>query len=736
MDIKLKNKLIIGAWLLLFTFGLSGLLTALSSQSEYFNASYFETHYFESDYQRFITYLGMFEINYLPKEQVKERIEVTPEEIKEHRYRYGDLATQREDITAQYQPEIDAALQAQNQELADIYIAERDAKIADITENFKSDEHVKQKVIKEKEQQIDEYYKELEKIRPEYNRLKIQFKYHLKDTDNNQLYTNLAASEKDLLSKGNAKDILYSRSYSDRHGYLSVGNNYLGYDQLMQPLIGDSERMLTGTIVVPKSAPAAGAVMANYHDFQQRQKLFFIQLSCAVVALLLSLYLYKKKTIIVPTDITEKWQQYYNRLPIDVCIAGLLGFSLIALMRLQYSYAFYLYNNLYTYIVNILLDLIVTAIFVTLTVIQAKLLYDRVKGSPNSSALWQTTLTYRIYQWMREAFLIRSIGTQVLLILAVVFGFGGGAAAVLVEPKIIIIYAPAFIVIGLPLFILIIKRAGYFNRIVVSTNQLAQGNLEPDLPVTGKSPLAVLAGNINKLKYGVKTSKIEQAKSERLKTELITNVSHDLRTPLTSIITYTELLKKPEIAEEDRQAYIEIIDRKSKRLKVLIDDLFEASKMASGSIELVKEKVDLVQLLQQALAEHNEKTSASSLQFRVTMPEHPVYVTVDGQKMWRVYDNLIANILKYAMENTRVYITMTVAPDKVIIIFKNITKYELGDDVNELFERCKRGDKSRQTEGSGLGLAIAKSIVDLHNGSLEIDVDGDLFKITITLPRD
>lgn len=240
-----------------------------------------------------------------------------------------------------------------------------------------------------------------------------------------------------------------------------------------------------------------------------------------------------------------------------------------------------------------------------------------------------------------------------------------------------------------------------------------------------------MAGHLNVLKQGVKTSQTEQAKSERLKTELITNVSHDLRTPLTSIITYTELLKTPELTVEEKNSYIEIIDRKSKRLKVLIDDLFEASKMASGNVELNKDKVDLVQLLQQALAEYNDLIQESTLQFRVSIPETPVYAHVDGQKVWRVFDNLIGNIIKYALESTRVYITLKPDANRVILTFKNITKYELGESVDELFERFKRGDTSRQTEGSGLGLAIAKSIIDLHDGILDLEVDGDLFKVTI-----
>ena len=280
-----------------------------------------------------------------------------------------------------------------------------------------------------------------------------------------------------------------------------------------------------------------------------------------------------------------------------------------------------------------------------------------------------------------------------------------------------------------------VNRIGYFNRIVKSTDDWVQGNLESELNDQGKSVLARLARNMNTLKHGVKTSKKVAVKSERLKTELITNVSHDLRTPLTSIITYTELLKTPNLPEEDREAYIQIIDRKSKRLKVLIDDLFEASKMASGNVELVKERADIVQLLQQSLAEHDEAIQKSGLQFRISNLEKPIIALVDGQKLWRVFDNLIGNILKYSLEHTRVYISVSESPEQVIISFKNVTKYELSENIDELFERFKRGDTSRHTEGSGLGLAIAKSIVDLHDGQLNIEVDGDLFKVTIWLEK-
>jgi signal transduction histidine kinase len=299
--------------------------------------------------------------------------------------------------------------------------------------------------------------------------------------------------------------------------------------------------------------------------------------------------------------------------------------------------------------------------------------------------------------------------------------------------EVFMILTLLFFIMAVPFIIMIIKQAGNFNRILLFTKKLEEGVYEEDLKIKGKSVLAKHAETLNHLKANLKTSQSEQVKSERLKAELITNVSHDLRTPLTSIITYTELLKKQDLNEEDRASFVQIIDRKSKRLKVLIDDLFEVSKMTSGTIELVKSKVDICQLLDQALAEYNEAIEQSTLEFRVVKPEDPIFLTVDGQKIWRVFDNLIGNILKYSLDNSRVYITAELIEGRAILTFKNISKYELGGNTDEMLERFKRGDTSRHTDGSGLGLAIAKSIIDLHDGSLEIEADGDLFKVKVTI---
>ena len=223
----------------------------------------------------------------------------------------------------------------------------------------------------------------------------------------------------------------------------------------------------------------------------------------------------------------------------------------------------------------------------------------------------------------------------------------------------------------------------------------------------------------------------KEVTSQRMKTELISNVSHDLKTPLTTIISYVDLLKRENLTDEDREKYIGILDKQSQRLKILIEDLFEASKAASGNIEFAKEEIDLVSLLQQTLGEMGEKIEASGLQFKVSVPEQKVVCRLDGRRTYRIFENLIGNILKYAAPYSRVYIECAKAVQEVVITFKNMSAQEMNFTAEEIIERFKRGDESRHTEGSGLGLAIAKNLTELQGGKFEIYIDGDLFKATL-----
>lgn len=275
------------------------------------------------------------------------------------------------------------------------------------------------------------------------------------------------------------------------------------------------------------------------------------------------------------------------------------------------------------------------------------------------------------------------------------------------------------------------KKANYLNEILKATEEITCGNLDYIIKENKGGVLGKIAHNINNMKEGYKRSLEEQIKSERLKTELITNVSHDLKTPLTSIINYIDLLKKEDLSKDEISGYISVLDRKSKRLKALIEDLFEASKMSSGSVELNIEKIDVTALLKQSIAEFEEKIKNSSLKLNFKYNDKKIYANLDGKKTWRVFENLINNIIKYSQPNTRVYIDLIETDTKIIITMKNISHYEMDFTSDEIFERFKRGDKARNTEGSGLGLAIAKSIVELQGGNLNINIDGDLFKVII-----
>lgn len=252
--------------------------------------------------------------------------------------------------------------------------------------------------------------------------------------------------------------------------------------------------------------------------------------------------------------------------------------------------------------------------------------------------------------------------------------------------------------------------------------------------------------NLNSLGKGITRAVTERMKSEHLKTELITNVSHDIKTPLTSIINYADLLGHlPEVAESEGQdeecvrmerekfrEYTEVLLRQSRRLKKLLEDLVEASKATTGNLEVTLAPCEAGVLLTQAVGEYQQKMAERGLELRASQPEEPVEILADGRHLWRVFDNLLNNICKYAQENSRVYLSLEQREDKVNIIFRNMSKYALNISPEELEERFVRGDRSRHMEGNGLGLSIAKSLVELQNGVMEIVIDGDLFKVTLT----
>lgn len=283
----------------------------------------------------------------------------------------------------------------------------------------------------------------------------------------------------------------------------------------------------------------------------------------------------------------------------------------------------------------------------------------------------------------------------------------------------------------------IMKEVDKFKQIHDTTEKIYKGdtNIKLDESLyTGV--LKELAIYINDIAGGFSNAIKESLKSERLKTELITNVSHDIKTPLTSIINYVNLLKQENIQNEKAKEYIEVLDNKSQRLKKLIEDLVEASKASSGNIKINKEVLNVKELLNQVTGEFEDKFNSRGLNIISKLPEKTVYIKADSRYLYRVLENIYSNVAKYAEENTRVYIDCILEEENTVAIYvKNISKDELNISADELMQRFVRGDKSRNTEGSGLGLSIAKSLTELQDGTFNIYLDGDLFKVAIKFKR-
>ena len=281
-------------------------------------------------------------------------------------------------------------------------------------------------------------------------------------------------------------------------------------------------------------------------------------------------------------------------------------------------------------------------------------------------------------------------------------------------------------------FIVIYKVMMGVKEIETAEQKIIAGNLDYKLNTAGyKGDLKILAEGLNEIGTGLENAVNGRMKSERFKTELITNVSHDIKTPLTSIINYTDLLKKENIETEPVKGYIEVLDRQSERLKKLITDLLEASKASSGNIKLDIAEVDAGLMLEQVYGEYQKKFEKAGLTGIVTKPSETVFIKADANHLFRVFDNILGNVVKYAQPGTRVYIDLTQNDETITISFKNISKEKLNITGEELMERFVRGDRSRNTEGSGLGLSIAKSLANLMGGKLEIVIDGDLFKVEV-----
>lgn len=348
--------------------------------------------------------------------------------------------------------------------------------------------------------------------------------------------------------------------------------------------------------------------------------------------------------------------------------------------------------------------------------------------------LWKTTLIYAIYKAIKKMIDNRKIMTKLFIYYwgFCIIGFFITLAIPNSTSNKNLFQVVMLAALGITTFYVLCKKVEELNKIQMALKSIYDGDTNIELnPNELKGVLKQMAVYIDDIAGGLSNAIEQSLKSERLKTELITNVSHDIKTPLTSIINYVDLLKKEKMPNEKATEYLMILDNKSQRLKKLTEDLVEASKASSGNIKLNKEKLNVKELVQQVSGEFEDRFKERNLEEITTFPEQDVYIKADGRYMCRILENVYSNVDKYAMENTRVYLDVVKNQHTVVIQMKNISKQELNISADELMQRFVRGETSRNTEGSGLGLSIASSLTELQGGKFHIYLDGDLFKVTI-----
>ncbi|MBQ7939359.1 MAG: HAMP domain-containing histidine kinase [Clostridia bacterium] len=484
--------------------------------------------------------------------------------------------------------------------------------------------------------------------------------------------------------------------------------------------------------------------------FPLRYAMPYIAAGCAVLYVILLILLmctagHRRKS----EEITRSW---FDKIPLDLLLGGyILLFALhIAVIDSMWDLPW-----------RVLLALGVAAAFVDavlLTVFFTSLAV-RVKSGTTlkNTVIWQgVLLIWRIltFLWRRIVWpVFRFIGGGIFRFFRFI-GFALGSIPLIPKTAILIAVngvADLLILLitrGVPmigiLFLLIkdaclalilLTSVSMMRKIQVGGERMAAGHL--DAPVEEEylmGDFKKFAHTMNQLGEGMGRAVEERMKSERFRTELITNVSHDIKTPLTSIVNYVDLMKKENVTEEPMAEYIRVLDRQSSRLKKLTEDLIEASKAATGNVAVDLRPCDAAMLIGQIEGEYEERLAGRNLTLIVTKPEHPVTILADGRLMWRVFDNLMSNILKYAMPGSRVYLNLETSDTSACFTFRNMSQDPLNIPGEELLERFTRGDSSRSTEGSGLGLSIANSLTALQKGRLALSTDGDLFKVTLTFP--
>ena len=479
--------------------------------------------------------------------------------------------------------------------------------------------------------------------------------------------------------------------------------------------------LLPGTAAVYGGVELVYIYVYNMHTDRRLDMLWAVTAVCAVVA---------AASLVFSLSAAGHWPghegvhlTWVEKIPVDLFVLGLTCMWYICLDAMNYPSATL---GLAVFVALAYLFVLAFTARCKAGTVLSDLLALRLLRLFSRGAVWTWRHLRRLFLGLplawKTAVVLLAVMAADLLIFA--YGMDGGQAALYVTLHLVLLGAAIWQVLALRQ----LQRGG---------ESLAKGDFSHPITLSrGALPeLKRHAANLNSVQQGIQQAVEEKMKSERLKTQLITNVSHDIKTPLTSIINYVDLLQKVDVQPETAREYIAVLDRQSRRLKKLTEDLVEASKASSGALPVELQPTDVAVLFDQIVGEYQERLADCRLTLVARPPETPVSVRADGKLLSRVMDNLVSNICKYALEDTRVYVVAARDDETVTISFKNVSRAELNISPDELMERFVRGDASRHTEGSGLGLSIAGSLVRLMNGTFALSIDGDLFRADVTLPR-
>lgn len=691
----------------------------------YSDSSSFKTqlsNYFKTEISNYFRNIKEFHVDYKNYSQKSEDDKINKEEMDSIETGYEhQLAAKNQEIEYSYTRYIDEAEKAGDKNKASSLFEEKNRKLDEAkAEYINTIDRIKKDNIAKRDSMYD-YLKK-------YISSRSYIKYYIKDSISKETYTNLEniPDINNYIQSNSLYSIKFPQESNTDTSLSSLSNEF-------------KNSGFEGYFIIPEKIESYNQIDDSYKYFNSIKSVIIrytlnkeaiIVVVSMAIGISLLLYLRKKKEVEI--DLFKKLKISWRKIPLDVQILIFIIYTSLMIFYIMNVPFFYAPFN-----INHIFNLTLMAIYITFLMISLTDVLKVIKDKVDLKNHLENSLLLKLVSLVKNNFVNKNnmFKISLLTILTILFPFCLLCAILTFNNVYAHVY---FITSILYVFIYLatvpyyaLKRITFLNKIIKGTEEIASGNFNYVLAESGSGNLSRLAHNINNMKIGFKKSLETQIKSERLKSELITNVSHDLKTPLTSIVNYVNLLKRDDLSKEEIQDYVGVLDRKTQRLKVLIEDLFEASKMASGSVELNIERIDVASLLNQSLAEVDDKIKNSSLIFKINTPKQKVYANLDGKKTWRVFENLINNALKYSQSNTRVYIDLLEYDSKIVFTIKNISAYEMNFDVEEIFERFKRGDTSRNTEGSGLGLAIAKSIVELQGGTLKIEIDGDLFKAIV-----